>query len=108
MAFATLAGLASFKSQMYPVDLYAPGAVDPSRFQVTFTKRNGSSALVSGGEASFLAGPRSCTCVDFTLGDQVCVHMRARERAFRRFARDYGLKIAAAPRPLWAEDVRDE
>ena len=100
--------MASFKSSPYQVELYSPGAVDPTRFQVTFTARNGTSALVSGGEATFLAGPRSCTCVDFTLGDQVCSHMRARERAFRRFARDYRLKVPAAPRPLWAEDVSDE
>lgn len=99
--------MASFKSQPYTVELYAPGAVDPVRFQVTFTKRNGSSALIGAGDASYMAGPRSCTCVDFTLGDQVCQHMRARERAFRRFARDYGLKLPSAPRPLWAEDVGD-
>ena len=96
-----------FKSQPYMVELYSPGAVDPTRFQVTFTKRNGASAPINVGDASFMAGPRSCTCVDFTLGDQVCPHMRARERAFRRFARDYGLKVPSAPRPLWAEDIRD-
>ena len=96
-----------FKSQPYVVELYSPGAVDPARLQVTFTKRNGASAQISVGDASFLAGPHSCTCVDFTLGDQVCAHMRARERAFRRFARDYGLKLPSAARPLWAEDVRD-
>ena len=97
--------MAAFKSDPYFIDLYAPGAVDATRFQVTFTKRDGSSALVSGGEASFSTAPRSCTCVDFTLGDQVCPHMRARERAFRKFARDYGLKLPAVPRPLWAEDI---
>lgn len=99
--------MASFKSQPYSVELYSPGAVDPSRFQVTFTKRDGSSALVSGGEMSFTTAPRSCTCVDFTLGNQVCAHMRARERAFRRFTRDYRLKVPDVARPLWAEDVRD-
>lgn len=103
----SLAGVAAFKSDPYSVELYSPGAVDPSRFQVTFTKRDGSSSVVSGGEATFTAGPRSCTCVDFTLGDNVCVHMRARERAFRRFARDYGLQLPAATRPIWAEDVGD-
>ncbi|HLQ34186.1 MAG TPA: hypothetical protein VK457_15995 [Chloroflexota bacterium] len=100
--------MAVFKSQAYVVELYAPGAVDPNRYQVTFTKRDGSSALVSGGETTFAAAPRSCTCVDFTLGDQVCAHMRARERAFRRFARDYGLVLPGVARPLWAEDVGDE
>jgi hypothetical protein len=34
--------------------------------------------------------------------------MRARERAFRRFARDYGLVLPGVARPLWAEDVGDE
>jgi hypothetical protein len=100
--------MASFKSQSYPVDLYSPGAVDPARFQVTFTKRDGSSATVTGGELGFTAGPRSCTCVDFTLGDQVCAHIRARDRAFRKFARDYRLKLPAVSRPLWAEDVGGE
>ncbi len=104
---ATLQAVATFKSQPYLVELYSPGAVDPTRFQVTFTKRNGSAALVSAGDSSFLAGPRSCTCVDFTLGDQICPHMRARDRAFRRFARDYRLKLPEPARPLWAEDVRD-
>jgi hypothetical protein len=97
-----------FKSQPYSVELYAPGAVDPTRYQVTFTKRDGSAALVSGGEMTFATAPRSCTCVDFTLGDQVCPHMRARERAFRKFARDYGLKAPRVARPLWAEDVRED
>src|SRR5579862_1151287 len=96
-----------FKSQPYAVELYAPGAVDPMRYQVTFTTRNGSRALVSGGELSFTAEARSCTCVDFTLGDQVCAHIRDRERAFRKFARDYRLKLPEAPRPLWAEDISD-
>ena len=99
--------MAAFKSPPYAVELYSPGAVDPMRFQVTFTKRNGSSATVSGGEAAFTAGPRSCTCMDFALGDQVCAHMRARERAFRKFARDYRLKVPEVVRPLWAEDIRD-
>jgi len=31
--------------------------------------------------------------------------MRPRERAFRKFARDYRLKVPEAPKPLWAEDV---
>ena len=100
--------MASFKSAPYAVDLYAPGAVDPSRFQVTFTRRDGSAASVSGGELSFSTGPRSCTCVDFTLGDAVCAHMRARERAFRRFARDYRLTLPPVARPLWAEDVGED
>jgi hypothetical protein len=99
--------MAPFKSQPYAVELYAPGSVDPARFQVTFTQRNGSSAAVASGELSFTTGPRSCTCVDFTLGDQVCAHMRARDRAFRRFARDYGVKVPSPPKPLWAEDVGD-
>ena len=97
--------MAAFKSDPYSVFLYSPGAVDPTRFQVTFTKRDGSSSVVSGGETVFTTGPRSCTCVDFTLGDKVCAHMRARERAFRKFARDYGLKLPAVARPLWAEDL---
>lgn len=97
--------VAAFKSDAYAIDLYTPGAVDPTRFQVTFTKRDGSSSLVAGGDTVFTTGPRSCTCVDFTLGDHVCLHMRARERAFRRFARDYGLKLPAVNRPIWAEDV---
>ena len=97
--------MAAFKSQPYMVELYAPGAVDPSRFQVTFTKRDGSSASVSGGEISFTTGARSCTCVDFALGDKVCAHMRARDRAFRRFARDYQLRLPEVSRPPWAEDV---
>ena len=97
--------MAGFKSQPYPVDLYAPGAVDATRFQVTFTKRDGSSATVTGGETGFTTGPRSCTCVDFTLGNQVCAHIRARDRAFRKCARDYRLKVPAVARPLWAEDT---
>lgn len=102
----SLAAMAGFKSQPYGVELYAAGAVDATRFQVTFTKRDGSSATVAGGgEITFTTAPRSCTCVDFTLGDRVCAHMRAREHAFRKFARDYGLKIPAVTRPLWAEDV---
>jgi hypothetical protein len=94
-----------FKSQAYTVELYSPGAVDPMRFQVTFIKRDGSSSLVASGEVVFTAGPRSCTCADFTLAGHVCAHMRARERAFRKFARDYGLKLPAVTRPIWAEDV---
>jgi hypothetical protein len=94
-----------FKSDPYVVELYSPGAVDPTRFQVTFTTRDGSSARVGGGEVVFTTGARSCTCVDFTLGDKVCAHMRARERAFRKFARDYRLKLPEPVRPLWAEDV---
>jgi len=97
--------MATFKSQPYGVELYSPGAVDPTRFQVTFIKRDGSSATVSGGEIGFTTGPRSCTCVDFTLGNQVCAHMKARARAFRKFAHDYRLKLPATSRPLWAEDV---
>jgi hypothetical protein len=99
--------MATFKSEPYAVELYSPGAVDATRFQVTFTKRDGSSATVSGGEISFTTAARSCTCVDFTLGDQVCAHMRARDRAFRKFARDYRLKLPPVAKPLWAEDVRD-
>ena len=99
--------MAAFKSQPYTIELYSPGAVDATRFQVTFTKRDGSSASVGGGEVVFTTGARSCTCVDFTLGDQVCSHIRARERAFRKFARDYRLNIPEPVRPLWAEDVRD-
>lgn len=99
--------MAGFKSDPYVVELYAPGAVDPMKLRVTFTTRDGSTAEVTGGEAAFATAARSCTCVDFTLGDQVCTHMRARERAFRKFARDYRLKVAEPPRPLWAEDVRD-
>jgi hypothetical protein len=100
--------MAGFKSQSYPVELYAPGAVDPTRFSVTFIKRDGSTANVSGGELGYSTGPRSCTCIDFALANNVCVHMRARDRAFRRFARDYGLKLQEAARPLWAEDIRGE
>jgi len=99
--------MAAFKSDPYLVELYAPGAVDATRFQVTFTTKDGSSAIVSGGEISFMTAARSCTCVDFTLGDQVCAHMKARDRAFRRFARDYRLPLPAIARPLWAEDVRE-
>ena len=89
------------------MELYQPGAVDPSRFLVTFTSRKGETAIVAGGEISFTTGARSCTCMDFTLGGQVCQHMRARERAFRKFAREYRLKVPDVPKPLWAEDVRD-
>jgi len=96
-----------FKSQPYLVELYSPGAVDASRFLVTFTTRNGSSALVSGGDISFTAGPRSCTCMDFIIEGNVCQHIKARERAFRKFAREYRLRLPDVPRPLWAEDVRD-
>lgn len=94
-----------FKSDPYAVDLYSPGAVDPNRFQVIFTKKDGSTATVGGGETTYTTGPHSCTCVDFTLGDNVCAHIRARERAFRRFAREYGINLPASVRPLWAEDV---
>ncbi len=97
--------MAPFRSQPYPVDLYQPGAVDATRFQVTFTDRKGELALVAGGEVSYTTGARSCTCVDFTLGDKVCLHIRARERAFRRFAREYRLQLPSPPRPLWAEDI---
>lgn len=97
-----------FKSPVYPVELYRAGAVDAERLQVIFTTRNGQTAQVSGGpEVWFTTGPRSCTCMDFSLEGQVCLHMRARDRAFRRFARDYRLPIPQAPRPLWAEDVGD-
>ncbi|MDE3076289.1 MAG: hypothetical protein KGJ86_12750 [Chloroflexota bacterium] len=93
-----------FRSQPYAVDVYSPGAVSPHRLTVTFTKRNGLEARVGAGETTFTTGPRSCTCVDFTLGDEVCLHMRAREHAFRRYARDRGLKVKEVARPIWAED----
>ena len=94
----------AFKSPVYPVELYQSGAVDATRFQVTFTARNGTTAIVSAGETSFTTGARSCTCTDFTLEGNVCLHMRARERAFRRFARDHRLREPEVARPLWAED----
>ncbi|MDE3076701.1 MAG: hypothetical protein KGJ86_14885 [Chloroflexota bacterium] len=96
-----------FRSQPYEVELYSAGATSPHRLTVTFTKPNGLEARVAAGEASFTTGPRSCTCVDFTLGDKVCLHMRAREHAFRRFARERGLKAKEVARPIWAEDVGD-
>ena len=99
--------MAAFKPATYVIELYSPGAVDPDRVKVTFTKRDGSTAIVGTGEASFATAAHSCTCVDFTLGDKVCNHMRARERAFRKFARDYRLPQQESVRPLWAEDVRD-
>ena len=97
----------AFRSSPYAIDLYSPGAVDPSRFTVTFLKRNGDAASVTAGDAIYTTGPRSCSCADFTLGDEVCPHIRARSRAFRKFARDYRLKLPPTERPLWAEDVRD-
>ncbi|MBV8083839.1 MAG: hypothetical protein JO247_03395 [Chloroflexi bacterium] len=97
----------AFKSPSYPVELYTPGAVDPTRFLVTFTSRKGETAIVAGGEVSYTTGARSCTCMDFTIGGNVCLHMRARDRAYRKFAREYRLKVAEVVRPLWAEDVRD-
>ena len=99
--------MSAFSSEPYPIDLYLPGAVDASRFTVTFTAEDGGSARVGGGEIAYTTGARSCTCADFTLGGQVCLHMRARQNAFRKFARDYGLALKEPPRPLWAEDVRD-
>lgn len=99
--------VAAFKSSPYAIELYSAGAVDPTRFQVTFVKRSGDTALVAGGETAYTTGARSCTCVDFTLQGNVCAHMKARDRAFRKFARDYRLKVSEPPRPLWAEDIRD-
>ncbi len=96
-----------FKSDVYPVEIYAPGAVSPSRMSVTFLHKDGSQARVSDGDTGYTTGPRSCTCVDFTLGDNVCVHIRGRSLAFHRFAREYGLKVKEVARPIWAEDVRD-
>ncbi|HEU0166513.1 MAG TPA: hypothetical protein VFS62_01965 [Chloroflexota bacterium] len=95
-----------FKSPSYPVELYTPGAVDPNRFLVTFTSRKGETAIVAVGELSFTAGARSCTCMDFTIGGHVCLHMRARERAFSKFAREHRLRVPDVVRPLWADDVR--
>lgn len=89
------------------VELYSPGAVDPTRWQVTFRSPDGVRALVTSGELTYATEPRSCTCVEFALDNQVCFHMKARDRAFRRFAREYGLPQPDVRRPLWAEDVGD-
>ena len=96
----------AFKSPVYAIELYQPGAVDATRLQVTFTARNGDMAIVGSGEITFTTGARSCTCTDFAIGNIVCLHMRARERAFRRFAREFRLKVPEPARPLWAEDTK--
>ncbi|HUZ78920.1 MAG TPA: hypothetical protein VMV93_15165 [Chloroflexota bacterium] len=93
-----------FSPEAYEAEVFSPGAVSPHRLIVTFTRRDGSEARVGEGETVFTTGSRSCTCVDFTLGDKVCLHMRARDSAFRRFARAHGLALREVARPLWAED----
>ena len=108
MGTLCFAPVADFTSQPYVAELYAPGQVSPSRLTVVFTKRDGSQATVSaGGEISYTTGPRSCSCADFALTGDVCDHMKARERIFRRYARDYRVKTPEVKRPLWAEDIRD-
>lgn len=54
---------------------------------------------------SFSADAISCTCEQFTIEAEHCLHLRAFAAAYRLFARDRGILLPRVKKPPWAEEL---